>query len=121
MPHPDHVWLEDILIAARHVQRFVEVVTREEFEVDVMRQSAVIRQLEIVGEAAKQVSPAFRDAHPGIPWRGMAGMRDVLIHAYRNVDLPEVWKVATTAVPDLIAALAPLVPQDPQKEEEGSS
>jgi uncharacterized protein with HEPN domain len=54
-------------------------------------QDAVIRCLEIVGEATKRLSPELRLLHPGVPWRAMAGMRDVLIHAYDRVDLEEVW------------------------------
>ncbi len=54
-------------------------------------QDAVIRCLEILGEATKRLSPEFRRLHPDLPWRAMAGMRDVLIHAYDQVDLEEVW------------------------------
>lgn len=110
MQPPDHTWLADILIAARHVQNFIAGVTREEFEQDVMRESAVIRQLAIIGEATKQLSMEFRAAHPAIPWRSVAGMRDVLIHGYRNVDLDEVWTAATVSVPELVRYVEPLVP-----------
>jgi uncharacterized protein with HEPN domain len=109
MLNPDHAFLADILIAARKVKRFVSGVGREEFEADDMRESAVIRELTVIGEAAKNVSPEFRAAHPGIPWRKMAGMRDVLVHAYRRVDLGEVWGIATESVPPLIEVLEPLV------------
>lgn len=109
MLNPDHAFLADILIAARKVKRFVSGVCRTEFEDDDMRESAVVRQLTIMGEAAKNVSPGFRAAHPEIPWRKMAGMRDVLVHAYRRVDLAEVWVIATESVPSLIEALEPLV------------
>ncbi len=54
-------------------------------------QDAVIRCLEILGEASKRLSPELRNHHPDLPWRAMAGMRDVLIHAYDQVDLEEVW------------------------------
>ncbi|HEV7591429.1 MAG TPA: DUF86 domain-containing protein [Longimicrobium sp.] len=110
MSHPDHTWLADILIAARHVARFVAGVSRAELEVDVMRQSAVIRQLEIIGEASKQISAEFRSLHPEIPWRAMAGMRDVLIHGYRHVNPDAVWSAATESVPALIQNVEPLVP-----------
>jgi uncharacterized protein with HEPN domain len=60
-----------------------------------MCQSAIIRQLEIIGEATKHLSAAFRGNHPDIPWQKMAGMRDILIHAYDAVDLDEVWNAAT--------------------------
>ena len=55
-------------------------------------QDALIRCLEVIGEATKRLSPNFRDGHPDVPWRAMAGMRDLLIHAYDRVDLEEVWE-----------------------------
>ena len=55
-------------------------------------QDAVVRCLEVIGEATKRVSQDFRDLHPEVPWRAMAGMRDLLIHAYDRVDLEEVWE-----------------------------
>jgi uncharacterized protein with HEPN domain len=56
-------------------------------------QDALIRCLEVLGEAVKHLSPELRDQHRDLPWRGMAGMRDLLIHAYDRVDLEEVWQV----------------------------
>jgi uncharacterized protein with HEPN domain len=110
MQPPDHSWLADMLEAARLIETFVKGVGREAFEKDLMRQSAVHRQLEIMGEAAKQVSPEFRAQHPEVPWRQIAGMRDVLIHAYRKVQADEVWRAATGSVPPLIEVLERLVP-----------
>ena len=63
-------------------------------------QDAVIRCLEILGEASKRLSPELRLQHPDLPWRAMAGMRDVLIHAYDQVDLEEVW-MAYQRFPDI--------------------
>ena len=71
---------------------------------------AVERQLMVIGEAVKRLSPEFRASHSGIPWSAIAGMRDHLIHGYDIVDLEEVWKTATVDVPDLLTALEPLVP-----------
>lgn len=118
MQNPDAAFLKDILIAARLVQRFVAGITLEDFESDIMRESAVARQLEIIGEATKNVSAEFRVAHPEIPWRKMAGMRDLLIHAYRKVDPAAVWQAATGAVPALISALEPLVRSVEETEED---
>jgi uncharacterized protein with HEPN domain len=102
MPHPDGSYLQDVLDAARLIGQFVEGVDLEAFRADVMRQSAVIRQFEIMGEATKQLSLSLRQANPDVRWRTIAGMRDVLIHGYRGVDLTEVWKAATVSIPDLI-------------------
>lgn len=101
----------DILTAARLVQDFVQGLTREEFECDVKTQAAVVREMEIIGEATKRISQEFRSANPGIPWKKMAGMRDVLIHAYDEVDLEEVWNVVQVSIPQLIELLEPLVPK----------
>ncbi len=109
MRPPDVDWLADIVSAARLIGEFVTGVDREAFEADAMRESAVVRQLMIIGEAAKRVSPEFRANHPEIPWRGMAGMRDVLIHSDRKVDREEVWRIVTESVPALVASLGSLV------------
>ena len=106
----DLAYLIDILQAARLVQAGIQGISKKVFFDDWMRQSAVIRQLEIVGEAAKRLSDDFRHAHQEIPWRSIAGMRDILIHEYASVDLEEVWKAAQEDVPRLIALIEPLVP-----------
>jgi uncharacterized protein with HEPN domain len=105
-------YLADILQAARLALTFVDGMTRTRFLEDLMCQSAVIRQIEIIGEATKRLSEAFRKKHPEIPWRQMAGMRDLLIHAYDHVDLEEVWKTVETDIPALVSVIEPLVPSD---------
>ena len=72
----------------------------------------MVREMEIIGEATKRISEGFRSAHPEIPWKKMAGMRDVLIHAYDEVDLDEVWNVSQNAIPELIAMIEPLAPAE---------
>jgi uncharacterized protein with HEPN domain len=108
----DTAYILDILSAARRIQEGVQGITKEEFLLSWMRHSAIIRQIEIVGEATKRLSMPFRNAHPEIPWRAMTGMRDIVIHGYDAVDLDEVWNVATNDIPPLIASLEPLLPPD---------
>lgn len=116
MPTRDDSYLLDIFDSARFVEEFVAGLDREAFLVDRMRQSAVIRELAIIGEAVKKVSPEFRVAHREIPWAQMAGMRDILVHDYRGTSLKNVWYAATESVPALIEALEPLIPaaEDPE-------
>ena len=66
-----------------------------------MRQSAIIRQLEIIGEATKNIPNTFRNKHPHITWRDIAGFRDVLTHAYFGVNLEKVWEIIKTDLPKL--------------------
>lgn len=105
----DRTCLIDILNAARLVRQFVTGVSFDEFQTDVMRHSAVQRQLEIMGEATKCLSAELRAAHPELPWRQIAGLRDILTYAYSNIDLAQVWRIATTAVPETVAVLDPLL------------
>jgi uncharacterized protein with HEPN domain len=87
-------------------------IDKTAFDEDLMRQSAVIRQIEIMGEATKRISSSFRDSHPQIPWRQIAGMRDILIHAYDRVDANEVWTTTYDSIPRLITQLERIVPED---------
>lgn len=85
---------------------------------DVMVQDAVLRNFEIIGEAAKRLDDAYRAAHPEIPWRALAGLRDVLIHQYEGVDLERVWAIVEGELPDLRKAIAALLPPLDQLERE---
>jgi uncharacterized protein with HEPN domain len=116
MPTRDDSYLLDIYDSARFVEEFVADINREFFIGDRMRQSAVIRELAIIGEAVKKLSSQFRAAHPEIPWGEIAGMRDILVHDYRGTNLKNVWFAATESVPALIEALEPLVPQSEDPE-----
>jgi uncharacterized protein with HEPN domain len=77
-----------------------------------LHQDAILRQLTIVGEAAKCVSVEFRIHHPGVHWRQVAGFRDVVVHDYSRVDLEEVWRIVQEDLPALITLLEPLVPPE---------
>lgn len=109
----DEATLLDIWEAAQKVLRFRGELERDRFMDDEKTQSAILHQLLVIGEATKRLSSDLRDAHPEIPWKPMAGMRDRLIHDYNNVDLEEVWLTATRDIPTLLDQLEPLVPEEP--------
>lgn len=73
----------------------------------------MIHQLLVVGEAVKRLSEEFREQHPNLPWRLMAGMRDKLIHEYDEVDIEEVWRTVQNDLPELLATVEPLIPSKP--------
>jgi uncharacterized protein with HEPN domain len=68
-----------------------------------------VRLLEVIGEAARGVSPAFRNSHPDLPWKNMVGMRDRLIHGYYDINLDVVWKTVTEDLPPLISQLEEII------------
>ncbi|MCM2265409.1 MAG: DUF86 domain-containing protein [Desulfuromonadales bacterium] len=94
-------YLVDILQAIDDVAEFTADMNYSQFAEDKKTVNAVIRSLEVLGEATKHVPAAFRNRHPEIPWSKMAGMRDVLIHDYMGVDHMTVWKVAKERLPEL--------------------
>ena len=88
----DEVYLRHILDAIGRIESYVSC-GRDAFFANSMSQDAVVRQLEVIGEAVKQISSSTREKSPETPWREIAGMRDVLIHEYFAVDLEQVWEV----------------------------
>ena len=109
----DEASLLDIAKAARLVLVFTQNMEKSAFFDDLKTQSAVLHQLLVIGEAVKRLSREFRKQHSDIPWLLIAGMRDHLIHAYDTVDLDEVWKTATSDIPDLLTRIEPLLPKEP--------
>lgn len=97
----DAVYLHHILDAIGRIQEYAAGISYERFLKDSLLQDGVLRQLEIVGEAAKKVSNPFRDAHPQLPWKQMTGIRNKLIHDYFEVDLLIVWDTVQTDLPPL--------------------
>lgn len=106
----DIALLLDMTLAAEDALGFVAGLDERAFLASNLHQSAVIRKLEVVGEAARRVSQSFRAAHSEIPWREMTGLRHRLIHGYGDVRLDIVWRVATEKLPHLVSTLRPLIP-----------
>ena len=92
-------YIEDILDATEKAEILVEDVAHTSFEEDFRINFAVVRALEIIGEAAKRLPLDVRERYPDIPWRGMAGMRDRIAHGYDRVDLQIVWDVVKLDIP----------------------
>ena len=91
----------DILESIEKIEQFLAGYTLDSFLNDEKTQYAVVRGLEIIGEASKKISEDIRDRYKDIPWREMTGMRDVLIHDYFGVDIEVVWKTASLDLPPL--------------------
>jgi uncharacterized protein with HEPN domain len=108
----DLAYVFDILEAAKLIQSYIEGVDRPTFDNDVMRQDAIFRRITIIGEATKRLSEEFRKNHSEISWKEMAGMRDVIVHDYNEIDLDLVWDTATKSIPALIAQIEPLAPKE---------
>jgi len=103
MERDDSVYLQHILDAIARIEEYLAGVDEETFLQQPLIQDGVIRQLEIIGEATKRLSPKTQAMGPNVPWQDIAGMRDKLIHGYFGVDLDAVWLTARDDVPLLKA------------------
>ena len=112
----DKEFLLDIFEACKRIRAFVKDMSYEDFLQDIKTQDAVIRNIEIIGEAVKNISEDFKIKHPEIEWRKISGMRDKLVHFYFGVNLEIVWDVAKNKVSDLIESASKLVKEFPSSD-----
>jgi len=108
-PRDPYSSLFDILVASKNIVQFVDGMTLDQFEVDIKTSFAVQHQLMVIGEATKRISAEFREQNPNIPWRKIAGLRDVLIHQYDNASSSQVWIAIQNELPGLISKVEKLL------------
>lgn len=99
MKKDPQVFIKHILESIELIEEYAFKMTLQEFQKNRAIQDAIIRRLEIIGEAVKNLGMPFKAKHPEIPWKSIAGMRDILIHEYFDVDLSLTWSVVTRELP----------------------
>lgn len=104
--------LADILESIEKIAAYTAgMATLEQFAADSKTVDAVLRNIEIIGEAAGRLPEEFTEKHPHIPWNQIRGMRNRLIHAYFGISLPLIWTTIQTAIPELRKNIVPLLPR----------
>jgi uncharacterized protein with HEPN domain len=106
----DLSYLLDISRLCQTILRLTNNMTKDDFFNDERTYLAVLYEITIIGEVVKRLSPEFRESHPQIEWRQIAGMRDRLVHDYDEVKLDLVWQVVINYIPELLNYITPLLP-----------
>ena len=112
-PRTRRLRLEDILEAATRIRAYTAGLSLETFRSDVKTVYAVVRNLEVIGEAARHVDDPFAATHPEVAWNQIRGFRNILAHEYFGVDVTILWQAAETDVPRLVNAVSLLLAREP--------
>ena len=106
------VFIGHIIESIELIEQYAKKLTTNTFKKDIAMQDAIIRRLEIIGEAVKNIPTSFKTKYPEIPWKQMAGMRDILIHEYFDVDIALTWSVVKLKLPSLKPQLQNLLSKE---------
>jgi len=106
----DAIYLEHMLSYANNINRKISKTTKGAFELDQDLKDLVVYRLQVIGEAARQVSQSFKKLHPQIEWTDIIGLRNRLVHGYLDVDYDIVWDIVTVDLPKLITELEKIIP-----------
>ena len=108
MPRDSKVYLSDILDSSRKIRAYIAGMSRDQFAADEKTIDAVVRNLEVIGEAVKHIPQSMRELQPHVPWQRIAGLRDLLIHQYFGIDRDIVWNIAQEKLDELELAVKAL-------------
>ena len=103
------IFIEHILESIGEIEKYTKNISKKRFFDSVMIQDAVVRRLEIIGEAVKNLPTSFKNRYPKIPWKKIAGTRDILIHEYFGVNVDLVWKIVNKNIPQLKKQISKLL------------
>ena len=106
----DDASLQDIYHSGQTVMKFAASLDRESLDIDESNTAGILLHIMIIGEATKRLSPEFREQHPEIPWRQMAGIRDIIAHQYDKVNFDMLWDVIQKGIPEMLEKVEPLLP-----------
>ena len=101
MQNDSKVYIDDILESIKKIEKYTKDLDYKKFSENELIIDAVIRNLEVIGEAVKNLPAELKDKYPDLPWRKIAGLRDILIHEYFGLDLSIIWDIVSNKIPEL--------------------